>query len=350
MSDRDKITEAHRRLRAIVYVRQSSPGQVQNNHESRALQYALRERAIELGWTAEQVAIVDEDLARSGTSSEGRLGFKDLVAEVGLGRVGLILGTEVSRLARNNADWYQLLELCTLTGTLVADGDGIYSPGNYNDRTLLGLKGLLAEAELHLIRSRLDGGLRNKAARGELELSLPVGLDREEGGPIALSADEQVRHAIGRVFELWRRLGSARQVVISLREEGQLLPRRTVGSRRLRWAQASYGAVHDFLTNPAYAGAFVFGRTKQRKELDEHGRLRKRTVELPVEQWSVCLPDHHPGYVSWDEYLATRERLRQNVRPKGEGGGAAREGVALLQGIVRCGRCGRRRVQVVCSG
>jgi excisionase family DNA binding protein len=349
MSDRDKITEQHRRLRAIVYVRQSSPGQVQNNHESRALQYALRERAIELGWTAEQVAIVDEDLARSGTSSEGRLGFKDLVAEVGLGRVGLILGTEVSRLARNNADWYRLLELCTLTGTLVADGDGIYSPGNYNDRTLLGLKGLLAEAELHLIRSRLDGGLRHKAARGELELSLPVGLDREAGGPIALSADEQVRHAIGRVFELWRRLGSARQVVISLRDEGQLLPRRTVGSRRLRWAQASYGAVHDFLTNPAYAGAFVFGRTKQRKELDEHGRLRKRTVELPVEQWSVCLPDHHPGYVSWDEYLATRERLRQNVRPKGEGGGAAREGVALLQGIVRCGRCGRR-MQVVYSG
>jgi excisionase family DNA binding protein len=349
MSDLDKITEAHRRLRAIVYVRQSTPGQVQNNHESRALQYALSDRAVELGWMAEQVAVLDEDLARSGASRDGRLGFKDLVAEVGLGHVGLILGTEVSRLARNNADWYQLLELCTLTGTLVADSDAIYSPGNYNDRTLLGLKGLLAEAELHLIRQRLDGGLRHKAARGELALSLPVGLDREQDGPIALSADEQVRHAIDRVFELWRRLGSARQVVISLRDEGQLLPRRTVGQRRVRWTQASYGAVHDFLTNPAYAGAFVFGRTKQRKELDEHARLRKRTVELPVEQWSVCLPDHHPGYVSWDEYLATRERLRQNVRPKGEGGGAAREGVALLQGIVRCGRCGRR-MQVAYSG
>lgn len=349
MSDLDKITESHRRLRAIVYVRQSTPGQVQNNHESRALQYALSDRAVELGWMAEQVAVVDEDLARSGASRDGRLGFKDLVAEVGLGHVGLILGTEVSRLARNNADWYQLLELCTLTGTLVADSDAIYSPGNYNDRTLLGLKGLLAEAELHLIRQRLDGGLRHKAARGELELSLPVGLDREEDGPIALSADEQVRHAIDRVFELWRRLGSARQVVSVLRDEGQLLPRRTVGQRRVRWAQASYGAVHDFLTNPAYAGAFVFGRTKRLKELDEHGRVRKRTVELPVEQWSVCLPDHHPGYVSWDEYLATRERLRQNVRPKGEGGGAAREGVALLQGIVRCGRCGRR-MQVAYSG
>jgi excisionase family DNA binding protein len=349
MSDRDKITEQHRRQRAVVYVRQSSPGQVQNNHESRALQYALRDRAVELGWPAESVAVVDDDLARSGSSTDGRLGFKDLVAEVGLGRVGLILGTEVSRLARNNADWYQLLDLCTLTGTLVADSDGIYSPGNFNDRMLLGLKGTLAEAELHLIRARLDGGLRNKAARGELELSLPVGLDRNEDGRIVLCADEQVRQTIGRVFELWRRLGSARQVVICLRDEGQRLPRRTVGQRRVRWMPADYRAVHMFLTNPAYAGAFVFGRTTQKRQLDERGRVRRRTVQLPIEEWSVCLPEHHPGYVSWQEYLATRERLRQNMRPRGEGGGAAREGLALLQGIVRCGRCGRR-MQVAYSG
>jgi excisionase family DNA binding protein len=349
MSDVDKISEQHRHRRAIVYVRQSSPGQVQNNHESRALQYALRERAIELGWPAESVAVVDEDLARSGSSTDGRLGFKDVVAEVGLGRVGLILGIEVSRLARNNADCYQLLDLCTLTGTLVADSDGIYCPGNFNDRMLLGLKGTLAEAELHLIRARLDGGLRNKAARGELELSLPVGLDRDQNGRMGLAADEQVRHAIGRVFELWRRLGSARQVVICLRDEGQRLPRRTVGQRRVRWMPASYGAVHAFLTNPAYAGAFVFGRTLQRREVDEQGRVRRRTVELPLQEWSVCLPEHHPGYVTWAEYLATRERLRRNVRPSGEGGGAAREGQALLQGIVRCGRCGRR-MQVAYSG
>jgi excisionase family DNA binding protein len=349
MSDLDKITEQHRRLRAIVYVRQSSPGQVRNNHESRVLQYALRDRAIELGWLAESVSVVDEDLARSASSTNGRLGFKDLVAEVGLGRVGLILGIEVSRLVRNNADWYQLLDLCTMTGTLVADSDGIYCPGNFNDRMLLGLKGTLAEAELHLIRARLDGGLRNKAARGELELSLPVGLDRDEDGRIALAADEQVRHAIGRVFELWRRLGSARQVVVCLRDEGQRLPRRTVGQRRVRWMPASYGAVHAFLTNPAYAGAFVFGRTQQKRELDGQGRVRRRTVELPIEAWSVCLPEHHPGYVSWQEYLATRERLRQNMRPRGEGGGAAREGLALLQGILRCGRCGRR-MQVAYSG
>jgi excisionase family DNA binding protein len=349
MSDRDKITDAHRRLRAIVYVRQSSPGQVQNNHESRALQYALRERAIELGWPAESVAVVDEDLARSGATSDGRLGFKDLVAEVGLGRVGLILGREVSRLARNNADWYQLLDLCMLTGTLVADADGIYCPGHINDRMVLGLKGAMAEYELHLIRARLGGGLRNKAKRGELEQNLPVGLDRDENGTIALSADEQVQHAIERVFCLWRRLGSARQVVIELVGEGQRLPRRTVGQRRVRWTRASYGAVHDFLTNPAYAGAFVYGRTRTEKYLADDGRVRRRTVQVPLEQWSVCIPDHHPGYVSWDEFLATRERLRTNVIRRGEGGGAAREGTALLQGLVRCGRCGRR-MQVAYSG
>ncbi|MCA1677504.1 MAG: recombinase family protein, partial [Actinobacteria bacterium] len=179
--------------------------------------------------------------------------------------------------------------------------------------------------------------------------NLPVGLDRDEDGGIVLSADEQVRHAIDRVFCLWRRLGSARQVVAELIAEDQRLPRRTVGQRRVRWTRASYGAVHGFLTNPVYAGAFVFGRTRTDKALDAHGRVQRRTLELPIEQWSVCLPDHHPGYVCWDEYLATRERLRSNMIRRGEGGGAAREGGALLQGIVRCGQCGRR-MQVAYSG
>ena len=224
MSDLGKITEQHRRRRAVVYVRQSTPTQLERNHESRARQYALRQRALDLGWPAQSVSVVDEDLGRSGASSDGRLGFKELVAEVGLGNVGLILALETSRLARSSADWHQLLDLCALTGTLIADQDGIYSPGQFNDRLLLGLKGTMSEAELHLIRSRLDGGLRNKARRGELELSLPVGLDRDEDGRIVLTADEQVRHAICRVFELWRRYGSARQVVSVLRDEGQLLP------------------------------------------------------------------------------------------------------------------------------
>lgn len=349
MSDLQKITEQHRRRRAVVYVRQSTMAQVERNPESRARQYALRQRAIELGWPAGSVSVVDEDLGRSGASTDGRLGFKELVAEVGLGQVGLILALETSRLARSSADWHQLLDLCALTGALIADQDGIYSPGNFNDRLLLGLKGTMSEAELHLIRARLDGGLRNKAQRGELEQNLPVGLDRDEDGRIMLTADEQVRHALGRVFELWRRIGSARQVVSVLRDEGQRVPRRSVGSRRVRWASATYGSVHAFLTNPAYAGAFVWGRTSQKKQLDETGRVRRRTIDLPIEQWSVCLPEHHPGYVTWDEYLATRDRLRANVRPRGEGGGAAREGGALLQGIVRCGRCGRR-MQVAYSG
>jgi excisionase family DNA binding protein len=260
-----------------------------------------------------------------------------------------VLALEVSRLARSSADWHQLLDLCALTGTLIAETDGVYSPSDFNDRLLLGLKGTMSEAELHLIRARLDGGLRNKAERGELRLALPVGLDRDEDDRIVLCPDEQVRHAIERVFTLWRRLGSARQVVMELIAEGQQLPRRTVGQRRIRWARASYGAVHDFLTNPAYAGAFVFGRKRRERTIDRDGRLRVRDVDVPLEEWSVCLPEHHPGYVSWAEYLKTRERLRANVRPRGEGGGAAREGAALLQGLVRCGRCGRR-MQVAYSG
>ena len=349
MSERGKVTEQHRRRRAVVYVRQSTLHQVERNVESSARQYALRQRAIELGWPADSVVVVDEDTGRSGSTSAGRIGFKELVAEVGLGQVGLVLALEVSRLARSSADWHQLLDLCALTGTLIADADGVYSPADFNDRLLLGLKGTMSEAELHLIRARLDGGLRNKAERGELRLALPVGLDRGDDDRVVLCPDEQVRHAIERVFVLWRRLGSARQVVLELIAEGQLLPRRTVGQRRVRWARASYGAVHDFLTNPAYAGAFVFGRTRREKTIAPDGRLRVRDVEVPLQEWSVCLPEHHPGYVSWAEYLATRERLRANVRPRGEGGGAAREGAALLQGLVRCGRCGRR-MQVAYSG
>jgi DNA invertase Pin-like site-specific DNA recombinase len=349
MSDRAKITETQRRRRAVVYVRQSTLHQVERNTESAARQYALRERAVELGWPAAAVTVVDEDTGQSGASADGRLGFKELVAEVGLGHVGIVLALEVSRFARSSADWHRLLDLCALTATLIADADGVYSPADFNDRLLLGLKGTMSEAELHLIRARLDGGLRNKAKRGELRLALPVGLDRDEDDRIVFCPDEEVRHAILRVFALWRQLGSARQVVLELVADGQKLPRRTVGQRRIRWARPSYGAVHDFLTNPAYAGTFAFGKKRQQKRVDADGQIRVKTIELPVEQWSVCLPEHHPGYVSWDEYLATRARLRANVRPRGEGGGAAGHGNALLQGLIRCGRCGRR-MQVAYSG
>jgi len=349
MSSSGKITDRHRQRRAVVYVRQSSPGQLERNTESAARQYALRERAVALGWPAGSVTVVDEDTGRSGASTQGRSGFKELVADVGLGNVGLILALEVSRFARSSADWHQLIDLCALTGTLIADSDGIYAPGDFNDRLLLGLKGTMSEAELHLIRARLDGGLRNKAARGELVMHLPVGFDRDEDDQIILCADEQVRHAIERVFEVWRRAGSARQVVGELIADDQRLPRRSVGDRRVRWVRASYGAVHKLLTNPVYAGGFVFGRTRQEKHVDANGQLHVKTIEVPMEDWSVCLPDHHPGYVSWEDYFSNRQRLRANVRPRGEGGGAAREGGALLQGLLRCGRCGRR-MQVAYSG
>lgn len=349
MTDLGKVSDRHRQRRAVVYVRQSTPGQVERNTESAARQYALAKRAVELGWPAESVLVVDEDTGQSARWAHARIGFRELAAEVGLGNVGVILALEVSRLARSSADWHRLLDLCALTQTLIADADGIYSPAEFNDRLLLGLKGAMSEAELHLIRSRLRGGLESKARRGELRLSLPIGLERDEDGEIRLAGDEHVRGAIKRVYELWERCGSARQVVAELAGEGQRLPRRTVGERVVRWEPADFGAVHDLLTNPAYAGAFVFGRSRQQKTVVADGQVKVSTVKLDIDDWAVCIPEHHPGYVTWDQYLATQTRLRANARPRGQGGGAAREGGALLQGLVRCGKCGRR-MMVAYSG
>jgi excisionase family DNA binding protein len=338
----EKITASHRARDAYVYVRQSTLLQVQVHTESLARQYDLRQRATALGWPAHQVVVIDEDLGRSGASAAGRPGFSDLVADVGLGKAGIILALEVSRLARSNADWYQLLDLCALTGTLIADADGIYQPGSYNDRLILGLKGTMSEAELHLIRSRLTEGLRHKAARGELRQGLPVGLDYDQDDRVIITPDQAVREAIAAVYRRFDELGSARQVLLSLREDGLLLPRRQNGSRRITWTSASYPAVHDFLTNPAYAGAFVFGRTRAWKRVDPSGKLLSGVRELPREQWAVLIPDHHPGYITWQAYEANTTRLRANWRPpRGHGGGAPREGAALLQGLLRCGRCGR---------
>ena len=232
---------------------------------------------------------------------------------------------------------------------MIADADGIYSPGEFNDRLLLGLKGTMSEAELHLIRSRLRGGLENKARRGELRLALPIGLEYDETGEIRLSADEQIRAAIRRVYLLWDRCGSARQVVAELARERQLLPRRAISERRVRWVTADYASVHDMLTNPAYAGAYAFGRSRQVKTIVPDGSVKVSVVKVPMAEWKVCIPEHHPGYVTWEQYLATQGRLRANVRPRGEGGGAAREGSALLQGLLRCGKCGRK-MMVAYSG
>jgi DNA invertase Pin-like site-specific DNA recombinase/predicted DNA-binding transcriptional regulator AlpA len=339
----DKITALHRSRDAYVYVRQSTPTQIVQHTESLARQYELRERAVALGWPSHQVVVIDADLGRSGAQTDGRLGFKELVADVGLGKVGIVLGIEVSRLARNNADWYQLLDLCAITDTLIADADGVYHPADFNDRLVLGLKGTMSEAELHLIKSRLTAGLKHKAAKGELRQGLPVGLDYDEDDRVILTPDEAVREVIVTVFRRFDELGSARQVLIRLREDGVLLPRRRNGSRRITWALATYPAVHDLLTNPAYAGAFVFGRTRTEKRVDPGaGAVHSRVRLLPREQWEVLIRDHHRGYINWETYEANAARLRGNWRrPRELAGGAVREGRALLQGLLRCGRCGR---------
>jgi excisionase family DNA binding protein len=337
-----KIGPVHLGRDAYVYVRQSTLTQMREHTESLIRQYELRERAVALGWDAHQVRVIDADLGRSGAEATAREGFKDLVADVGLGRVGIIFGIEVSRLARNNADWYQLLDLCALTDTLIADTDGVYHPADFNDRLVLGLKGTMSEAELHLIRSRLTAGLRHKAERGELRQGLPVGFDYDHDDRVVLSADEAVVEAIATVFRRFAELGTGRQVLLSLRGDGLLLPRRPTRSGRVMWQPATYPAVHDLLTNPVYAGAFVFGRTRTEKRVDATGKVVERIVLLPREQWAVLIPDHHQGFIDFATYEANIDRLRQNWRaPRGSGGGAPREGAALLQGRLRCGKCGR---------
>ncbi len=341
MTDASKITSSHRSRRCVVYVRQSTLAQTRANTESLERQYELAGRAVALGWSPGQVQVVDADLGLSGAQAANREGFQELVAQVALGRVGLILGLEASRLARSNSDWYQLLDLCGMTDTLIADGDGIYDPGAYSDRLVLGLKGTISEAELHLLKGRLIAGMRHKAAKGELRVALPAGLEYDQDGQPAICADEAVREAIATVFRRFAELGSARQVMLSLLADGLELPRRRAGGRVV-WAPASYGAVIGVLTNPCYAGAFAFGRTRKAGRPGEQGRPACGRRPVPMPQWEVLICGHHPGYIPWEDYLANQERLHANCpAPPGQGGGAVREGRGLLQGIVRCGRCGR---------
>ena len=270
----EKITSEHLARLACPYVRQSTPQQVRNNTESRELQYELKGRAIALGWPAERVRVIDTDLGISADSAAlaDRVGFRELAGEVALGNVGLILGVGVSRLARDNAAWYGLLDVCALTGTLIADSDRIYDPADYSDRLTLGLKGTIAEAELHLIKGRLIAGLRHKAAKGELQIRLPAGFDYAPDGTVVKSADESVREAIAAVFQRFFELLSVRQVTLSVRDDGLLLPRRR-GPGEIEWVPAAYTAVHDMLVNPVYAGAFAYGR-RQSQRRGRRGRPR----------------------------------------------------------------------------
>lgn len=347
MTDPSKIKPSHLQRAAYVYIRQSSPGQVEHNRESTARQYALADRAYQLGWRKEQVVTIDEDLGLSGSGLDRRSGFARLTSEVALAHVGIVLGLEVSRLARNNADWYRLLELCGITDTLIGDSDGVYHPALFNDRLLLGLKGTMSEAELHIIRARLDGGIRNKAARGELRRGLPVGLVwGEKDGEVIFHPDEAVTGAIRTVFERFAELGSARRVWLWFGSEGLSFPLQTNPAGMpgpIRWVAPTYHAIHQVLSNPVYAGAYTYGKTRYERYVDVHGAVRKRMRHLPMEQWSVLIRDHHPGFIDWATFEANQSRLDSNTKPKPhQAGGAVREGSALLQGIVSCGHCGRR--------
>ena len=344
MNERAKITASHLARQAIVYLRQSSPAQVEHNRESTQRQYALANRARELGWSDEQIVVIDEDLGLSGAGSVARAGFARLTTEVALGRVGLVLGLEVSRLARNNADWHRLIELAGLTDTLIGDADGIYHPALFNDRLLLGLKGTMSEAELHVLRARLNGGIRNKAERGELRRGLPVGFVwGEADGEVLLHPDEAVVAAIRSIFVRFAETGSARRVWLWLRDQGYKLPLQMSAHAEIRWVVASYHAVHQVLTNPVYAGAYVYGKTRSQMTLDAAGVRRKRIKLLPRDHWQVLIKEHHEGFIDWPTYEANQQRIARNTRPgPHKTSGAVREGSALLQGLASCGHCGRR--------
>jgi DNA invertase Pin-like site-specific DNA recombinase len=344
MSDRSKIQAGHLERAAYVYVRQSTPHQLEHNRESTQRQYALVERAETLGWRTERIEVIDEDLGLSGAGSTERAGFARLAAEVALGRVGIVLGLEASRLARNNADWYRLLDLCAMTDTLIGDSDGLYHPAQFNDRLLLGLKGTMSEAELHIIRARLDGGIRNKAARGELRRALPVGLVwGEADGEVCLHPDAAVCAAVRAVFERFAELGSARRVWLWFRSEGLTFPLQSLTLAEIRWVEPTYTAIHNILTHPAYAGAYAYGRSRHERYVDASGQIRKRVRRLPRAQWAVLIQDHHPGFIDWATYEANQERLAANTHPLPHAAsGAVREGAALLQGLAVCGHCGRR--------
>jgi DNA invertase Pin-like site-specific DNA recombinase len=346
MNEIDKIQPSHLHRLALVYVRQSSAAQVEQNRESTLRQYALSERAATLGWPQARITVIDEDLGLSGASAHQRSGFARMAAEVALGHVGLVLGLEVSRLARNNADWYRLLDLCAMTDTLIGDADGLYHPSGFNDRLLLGLKGTMSEAELHVLRARLDGGIRNKAARGQLRRGLPVGLVwGEADGEVLLHPDEAVTAAVRAVFARFAEFGSARRVWLWLRSEGLMFPSQSHTEARapIRWLAPTYTAIHHILTNPVYAGAYTYGKTRCERFVDADGNIQQRIRHLPRHEWAVLIEGHHEGYIDWATFEANQLRLGANTRPRAhQAGGAVREGAALLQGLATCGHCGRK--------
>jgi DNA invertase Pin-like site-specific DNA recombinase len=337
-----KVTTSHLSRTAYLYVRQSTIRQVIENTESTARQYALRQRAVALGWEAERIVVIDSDQGHSGASAADREGFQRLVAEVGMGHAGIVLGLEVSRLARNNADWHQLLELCGVTGTLICDEDGLYDPCDFNDSLILGLKGTMSAAELHFIRARLRGGLLSKARRGELYVPLPVGFVHDPNGKIVLDPDTSVQAAVRHLFTTFRRTGSARATVKAFVAEGVKFPTRTrSGPHRgeLAWQPLSHARVLNVLHNPHYAGVYFFGRRRSKP-----GPAGPSAVTVPRDQWLAFIPDAHAAYIDLETFEANQAQLLTCAKAHGPDRflGPPREGTALLQGIAVCGQCGKR--------
>lgn len=339
-----KIRPDHLRRGAVVYVRQSTLHQVRGNRESGARQYALADRAVALGWSASAVQTIDDDQGRSGTHADHRLGFKKLLAEIGAGQVGVVLALEASRLARSSADWHRLVEICVVTDTLLADESTIYNPRDPNDRLLLGLKGTLSEAELFTIRCRLHDGRWGKARRGDLVQSLPVGYVRTATGSVAKEPDRQVQARLDYVFGLFAELRVARQVLVRLREEKLTLPAKVVGGPghgTIRWKTPTIGGLMQMLHNPTYAGAYAYGR-RVYDPFDRSPTTGKSKSKMrAVADWPVCRQDVYPAYINWDQFVRNQQTLRDNWYRHGSRG-APRQGRGLLQGIVRCGRCGAR--------
>jgi DNA invertase Pin-like site-specific DNA recombinase len=340
MSD-SRVTPNHLCRDAYLYVRQSTLRQVNENGESTRRQYALRERALVLGWSGERIHVIDQDLGMSGAHSLGRDGFQELVAAVGLHKVGIVLGLEVSRLARNSVDWQKLLQLCAYTDTLILDEEGIYDPAAFNDRLLLGLKGTMSEAELHMLRSRLRGGILNKAQRGELALRLPVGLVRLSDGRCVRDPDAGIQASIEAVFNAFTAMGNIAGTLRRLLACGVRFAQRAWGGEQtgsILWCVYNKIRIRNILTNPAYAGAYVYGRSRCRQTPDGHTERHK----LSPDSWIVVIPNHFQGYVSWTDFQAIQSQLRDNAQQFGRPNAFAppREGPALLQGRVLCGRCG----------
>ncbi|MGA2793827.1 MAG: recombinase family protein [Roseiarcus sp.] len=337
------VTTSHLKRRAIVYVRQSTTHQVVNNQESLRLQYALRERACDLGWRENDVDIIDADLGFSGSSVTHREGFKELVGRVAIGEIGLILSIDVTRLARNCTDWYPLLDVCGHRECLIADRDGVYDPGTPNGRLLLGLKGTISELELHTIRGRLTAGLLAKAGRGELAVMLPAGFVRDPSGAVTKDPNREVRDSIELVFSSFSQVRSAAGVMRLMVRRGLALPRHD-HFQDICWRRPTVSSVVAILKNPAYAGAFVYGRSRLNRPAEPSGRIQKSP--RPIPEWRIVVKDRYPAYVSWETFLKIRAMLNDNRADylRTHGRGIPRDGAALLHGITWCGECGRKMV------